>query len=70
MLKPNYVCPQRFSRDDIPFIMCKAQMKNGKRYETIKECEQIICGHVYFCNRVRRWENTDGAKTCPYNKNT
>jgi len=68
MIKVNYVCPHRVVRSDIPFIMCDAQMKPNKSYKTPKECEDAICGHVFFCNKVRRWENTEQARVCPYNK--
>ena len=69
MIKPNYVCPYRISRNDIPFLMCANQLKKHfSDYKTLKECEQIICGHQYFCNRVSRWENTKDAERCPYNK--
>ena len=69
MIQPNYVCPQRLQRNDIPFLMCKKQLKKPfEEYKTLKDCEQLICGHEYFCNRVNRWENTQGARSCPYNK--
>lgn len=69
MIKPNYVCPYRIIRGDIPFLTCRKQLKKDiKEYKTVKECEGIICGHQYFCNRVNRWENTRDAEKCPYNK--
>ena len=69
MIKPNYVCPYLIGRSDIPFLTCSKQLKKDFReYKTVKECEQIICGHQYFCNKVGRWENTRDAEKCPFNK--
>lgn len=69
MTKPNYKCPYRVARGEIPFLVCSKQAKKDiNDYKSIKDCEQIICGHQYFCNRVNRWENTKDAENCPYNK--
>jgi len=68
MIKANYVCPHRIGRSDIPFLTCSKQLKKDlKEYKTVKDCEQIICGHQYYCKRVGRWENTRDAEKCPFN---
>lgn len=69
MIKKNYVCPNVVRRNDVNFIMCSVLMKKPmEQYKTQKDCEKALCGHQYFCNRVNRWENTEQAKKCPYNK--
>lgn len=69
MIKPNYACPKILRRNNVNFIMCSALLKKPfEEYKTQKDCEAILCGHQYFCNRVNRWENTEQARRCPYNK--
>lgn len=69
MINKNYTCPNVLRRNDMNFIMCKALAKKPiGEYTTLKDCEKILCGHQYFCNRVNRWENTEQARRCPYNK--
>lgn len=69
MIKPNYVCHYRIKKQGIPFLMCANQLvEHLEDYKTLKDCEKIICGHQYFCNKVGRWENTKDAERCPLNK--
>lgn len=69
MIKPNYVCPNRIMRSDVPFIMCQKQLKKPfEQYKTLDDFKKILCGHIYFCNRLNRWENSEGARTCTLNR--